>query len=242
MRPRLVMISLGRGAIFSLVALSLSCCSTVKSALQAPVTAAPTPQSADQFQHALELLESGNARDADAVLHLIPKGASEYRSAAYVIEQIESPLSTLFPSDSFGVKVAKDGNLSSLARTYLGNSLAFFGLARYNGIPIPSKVGDGQTIRIPKTSEALQALNRLAAPVAAPPSSIVPAPAKLVDRHRSADEYFHRGLEAFQRQDLDAAIACWDKVLTIDPDYKNAQLNRAQAIRLKINLIKLQRK
>jgi lipoprotein NlpI len=44
---------------------------------------------------------------------------------------------------------------------------------------------------------------------------------------------------AFQRQDLDGAIAAWDKVLALDPDHKDAQLNRAQALKLKENLKKL---
>jgi Tfp pilus assembly protein PilF len=58
-------------------------------------------------------------------------------------------------------------------------------------------------------------------------------------QHKLADEYYQRGLVAFQHQDLDAAIADWDKTLAIDPNFANAQLNRAHAIRLKNNLAKL---
>ena len=46
---------------------------------------------------------------------------------------------------------------------------------------------------------------------------------------------------AFQRQDLDSAISNWDKVLAIDPNYKDTQLNRAQALQLKKNLQELKR-
>jgi Tfp pilus assembly protein PilF len=53
---------------------------------------------------------------------------------------------------------------------------------------------------------------------------------------RAADIYYRSGVAAFQKQDLDGAIAAWDKTLAIDPDHKNAQLNRAQAIELKQNL------
>jgi tetratricopeptide (TPR) repeat protein len=56
---------------------------------------------------------------------------------------------------------------------------------------------------------------------------------------RAADGYYRSGLVAFQRQDLDGAITAWDKALAIQPDHKNAQLNRAQAIELKENLQKL---
>jgi Tfp pilus assembly protein PilF len=53
--------------------------------------------------------------------------------------------------------------------------------------------------------------------------------------------YYERGLVAFQHQDLNTAIADWDKVLAIDPNHKDAQLSRAQAVRLKNNLAKLKK-
>jgi Tfp pilus assembly protein PilF len=56
---------------------------------------------------------------------------------------------------------------------------------------------------------------------------------------KAADIYYRNGVAAFQKQDLDGAIAAWDKTLTIDPDHRNAQLNRAQAIELKQNLQRL---
>jgi hypothetical protein len=45
---------------------------------------------------------------------------------------------------------------------------------------------------------------------------------------------------AFQKQDLDGAIAAWDRVVALEPDYKDVQLSRAQALRLRENLKKLQ--
>ena len=56
---------------------------------------------------------------------------------------------------------------------------------------------------------------------------------------KAADIYYRIGVAAFQKQDLDRAIAAWDKTLTIDPDHKNAQLNRSQATELKQNLQRL---
>jgi Tfp pilus assembly protein PilF len=47
-----------------------------------------------------------------------------------------------------------------------------------------------------------------------------------------ATEY-REGVEAFQRRQLDDAIAHWDRALEIDPDHRDAQINRAQAIELK---------
>ena len=51
--------------------------------------------------------------------------------------------------------------------------------------------------------------------------------------------YYRNGVTALRRQDLDEAIASWDKVLAIDPSHKNAQVNKAQAVELKRNLEKL---
>jgi len=56
---------------------------------------------------------------------------------------------------------------------------------------------------------------------------------------KAADIHYRAGVAAFQKQDLDGAIAAWDKTLAIDPEHKNAQLSRAQALELKQNLQKL---
>ena len=56
---------------------------------------------------------------------------------------------------------------------------------------------------------------------------------------RVSEAYYRDGVAAFQRQDLDNAIAAWDRALAVDPNHRNAQLNRAQAIELKQNLQRL---
>ena len=230
------------------LAVSITACSTARKSVP-PETAISTSDSnsrAARFQHALELLQEGDARGADAELHAYLKDVPESKAALFLIAQIEKPLSELFPADNFAVKVSRNDSLSSLARTYLGDSLAFYGLARYNNIAVPGKVGEGQNIRIPKTPEASLALARI---LAAPSTtSSVPAPPPIAKSSKPADSplklaemYYARGLVAFQHQDLNTAIADWDKVLAIDPNYKDAQLNRAQAIRLKNNLAKLKK-
>jgi Tfp pilus assembly protein PilF len=200
------------------------------------------------LQHALDLLQIGDAKNADVALHTYLKDVPDSKAAAYLIAQIEKPLSDLFPTDSFTIKLSRNDSLSSLAKTYLGDSLAFYGLARYNDIPVPGKISEGQTIRIPRTAVSLQALARITAAAAAPPASAVPAvstPSKSAkaadDSRKLADLYYERGLAAFQHQDLNTAIADWDKVLAIDPNHKDAQLSRAQAVRLKNNLAKLRK-
>ena len=322
------------------------------SASVAPVAKPP----AERFQMALELLQSGQSQQADEELHAYLKDMPYSKPAHDLVVQIETPLDKLFPAENFRVNLAKDESLSSLARTYLGDPLSFYALARYNGIAVPSKVNEGQSIKIPKTPSALAAQQAKAAkapaevtpaalfdrllrqgvivrPLAAAPKPAAVDPwkdikANIGQRHydeairivdtgnfvpnraqaaavasayaacakdaakrdpqksssyavkggrlylqadeptkametlqiaialtpdgaeaktllaeasrKVADRRYKEGLVAFQRQDLDGAIAAWNKVLAIDPGYKDAQLNRAQALKLKENLKKLQ--
>ncbi|MDX1485625.1 MAG: LysM peptidoglycan-binding domain-containing protein [Alphaproteobacteria bacterium] len=53
------------------------------------------------------------------------------------------------------------------------------------------------------------------------------------------DRSYRAGLEAYRRQDLDTAIANWDRVLEIDPEHTNASLYRVQALKLKERLSKM---
>ena len=50
------------------------------------------------------------------------------------------------------------------------------------------------------------------------------------------DTEYRAGLAAFNKQDLDGAIAHWTRVLEIDPDHTNALANKAQAEDLKEKL------
>ncbi len=237
-----------RPGITVLLVGSLAACSTIRNSLQpaAPSVTAPADAGsrAALFQRALDLLQNGDAKGADVALHAYLKDVPDSKAATFLVAQIEKPLSDLFPSDSFTIKLSRNDSLSSLAKTYLGDSLSFYGLARYNDIPVPGKVSEGQSLRIPRTAESLQALARITAAAAAAPAAVatVSKSPKPVDTSRKlADVYYERGLVAFQHQDLNTAIADWDKVLAIDPNHKDAQLNRAQAVRLKNNLAKLRK-
>lgn len=53
------------------------------------------------------------------------------------------------------------------------------------------------------------------------------------------DKYHREASSAYRRQELDVAIAKWDKVLEIDPNHTNAKVYRAQATDLRERLKKL---
>lgn len=48
-----------------------------------------------------------------------------------------------------------------------------------------------------------------------------------------------RAINAYRSQDLDTAIALWDEILAVDPDYESARLYRSQAQALKERLRRL---
>jgi tetratricopeptide (TPR) repeat protein len=230
-----------RIALVLLVA-ALAACSTANKPA-APVVPVMTATPADHLDHAVALLQQGNAKDAEVELHAALTQDPDNKEAQFLMAQIETPVPGLFPAKSFPLKLMKDDSLASVARTYLGDPLAFYGLARFNNIAVPQSVVRGQTIRIPKTPEALAALARRNAPAPVQAATDTPAPVAIKpspeSQHKMALEYYRRGVIAFQHQDLEVAIGFWDKCLAIEPDNTEAQLNRVQAIHLKDNLAKL---
>jgi tetratricopeptide (TPR) repeat protein len=324
-----------------------------------PAAPMPTPGLAprERFALAINLLQQGNAAQADVELKAYLAVMPNSGPAQKMVTQIETPIATLYPAEYFTVTVGPTDSLSSIAGVYLGDVLAFYGLARYNNIDVPSRVATGLNIKIPKTPQTLAAQanrNMMQQASVAPPPPMpnagklppTPPPAatttppgrphdswavirdavaaknydaavkeaeanklnpdkaqaallasayinnaraikagnatlaesqavragqlylEVADRSEDAieplqfavainggdakaqtllstakakteDFYYRAGVTAFQKQDLDGAISAWDKVLAIDPNHKNAQLNRAQAVELKQNLQKL---
>jgi tetratricopeptide (TPR) repeat protein len=329
-----------------------------------PPQATPGLAARERLQLAITLLQQGDAAHAEVELKAYLAEIPNNPSAHNLLSQIETPLEMLYPAENFTVQLGRDETLSFLAGLYLGDALAWYGLARYNDISNPSRVREGQTIRIPSTPTALAAQAMRAQMMAMTPASMTPtmpdeppsaaqqqasaaparppvAPLRPIDpwvsirsdvtagrfenairtaemnnvrpdrtqalvlasayaanaravraadamvagaqalragqlyldpanqpedaipplalaveinpsniqaqtllttaKTRAADTYYRNGLIAFQRQDLDGAIAAWDKVLAIDPNHRNAQLQRAQALELKANLQRLSR-
>ena len=58
-------------------------------------------------------------------------------------------------------------------------------------------------------------------------------------RERASEPHYRAGVQAAQRQDLDGAIAAFDRALALNPEHRNAQLQKAQAQELKANLQRL---
>jgi TolA-binding protein len=253
-------IRLGSPGAAVLSGLVLTGCSAIhgqSAPAPAPQSSKPISNSSTHFQSALGLLRAGRSAEAAAELHSYLEAVPESRQARYLLNQIETPIDRLYPRENFAIKLAHHQSLSEVARLYLGNSLGFYGLARYNGIAVPSRVREGQTIRVPKTpistsvnaqaEAASPALKETTADETAVPNDIGVAShtlptdmsASKADAHQRAEPLYRAGLAAFQKQDLDSAIRDWKKALRLDPKLQDAQISLSQAEKLKANLKKL---
>ncbi|HLY06923.1 MAG TPA: hypothetical protein VKR31_14355 [Rhizomicrobium sp.] len=329
----------------------------------APLAATPNLSPKDRLDLAVGLLQNGDAARAKVELETYLDDVPDSRAAKLLLEEIDTPIAQLYPKQNFAVTLGRHETLSGVAASYLGDPLAFYGLARYNNIAQPGMVIAGQEIRIPATPEALAAQNGFlraqtlattgqqpttngtgdeATPGKALPAALPPVAgakhspadpwaefrsalsarrysdaARLADANafdprngraviiadaymraaelekqanaadacaharkagtiflgalkqpdkarklfqlaltcdpsdavagaglkqanaETAEQYYRRGMIAFQHQDLDGAIAAWNVVISINPHYRDAELNRDEAIQLKANLLKL---
>ena len=78
-----------------------------------------------------------------------------------------------------------------------------------------------------------EALDALQLAVAVSPNDVRARTLLASAKSKTVEIHYRNGLIAFRRQDLDGAIAAWDRVLAIDPNHEKAQANKAQALVLK---------
>lgn len=144
---------------------------------EAQPTATPglTPQ--ERLRTSISLLESGDAAQSRLELLAYLEEEPDSAFAKRLLDQIDEPIETYFPADSFARTLQTGETLSTLARDYLGDPLKFYALARFNGIEVPNKVTVGQTVQIPATEAALAAQEAMLAPPAPPAAEEVAAPA-----------------------------------------------------------------
>src|SRR5712671_2200585 len=117
-----------------------------------------------------------------------------------------------------------------LAAAYAGNAKA---LRASNATQAGSQAVRAGQLYLETANRPEEALEPLRLAVAINPGDARAQILLMSAKNKAADINYRIGIAAFQKQDLDRAIAAWDKTLAIDPEHKNAQLNRAQALELK---------
>jgi len=210
------------------------------------------------FPSAVELLEQGQEEQAEQLLRQLLQAEPNHRQAASLLRQIrEDPATLMGREGSFTYRVQPGETLSRIAQRLLGDTYLFYALARYNGIKVPRQLAGGQTIRVPGKAPPAAAPPAPApapapapsppAPQPAPPPPPPPAPppppdpAEVAAREKAAaiTRHTRAARAAMAKQDLDGAIAAWDKVLQLDPENRTAQLERQKAVDLKERLKKV---
>lgn len=224
----------------------------------------PTLSTAERLREVFRQLELGEVGQAEAELDAYLVEKPEGKVAADLKRQIDLGSNEYYPAESFDVTLMSGQSLSTLAQKYLGTAYQFYALAKYNGIARPNDLKAGQVVRIPLTDFARQALENPQA-VEAEPVQISDAESdiesdiendiegtadnavaeelpvlEVQDLEATADEYHKQASMAFRRQELDQAIALWDKVLEIDPLHQHAMSGRLQAMELRKKLLDLQ--
>jgi LysM repeat protein len=134
--------------------LSLTACQTPPPQPEQPV-ATPVEETLtvkEYIRRGVSYLEVGNEIDARedfvSALELEP----ENKTAAFMLEQIDADPQQYLGRDYFSYTVRRGQVLSTIAKRFLGNSLKFYILARYNNIPNPSVIEVGQVLKIPGKS------------------------------------------------------------------------------------------
>jgi tetratricopeptide (TPR) repeat protein len=120
----------------------------------------------------LKYLEEGKATEARAELVKYMETKKSDR-AKRLLKQIDTPSGQYYPAKNFTVTMKKGESLSTLSRDYLGDAYSFYGLAKYNGIAVPSKINAGQRIKIPATKSSLKHKAKLIAANQAQPKPVV---------------------------------------------------------------------
>lgn len=210
----------------------------------------------ERVKAAVLALERGEEDVARSDLQRVLASDPTNELARKMMDQIQGDAQKEFGAAHFKYQVQPGDRLSDLAQRCLGDKFKFYMLAKYNDLRDSRKIAAGQTVKIPgaqrncaRAPEALKPTNPASAPATAAPAGTAPsapasAPATAAPaatpasapsasaRAESIRRYDREANAAFQRQDLDRAIALWDRLLELDPDNERAKLNRARALDL----------
>jgi LysM repeat protein len=228
------------------------------------IRALPAPGPAAQkevfrlIQQARVLLNDGEEDKARAELECAQQMDNDNKQVACLLRGITVDLSSAQAGDSTPYTVRSGETLGSIAQRFLGDSCEFYMLSRFNKMKSPKQLPVGQLIRLPgriniaappppQPQPPVTAAPARPVPVPAPPRVEAPPPPPPVEvvkkqepspetRRAEVERHYRRGLEAYRRQNLGAAISAYDAVLALDPNHGGARVGRQQAFELQEKL------
>lgn len=136
-------------------------------------TAVPSAQEIQKLvQEAEEALQEGQVERARTELQRALEADPGHRVGQVLMRQIQEPPESFYGRETASYALRANDSLSKVAQRCFSDVHMFYVIARFNRIEVPSRVAQGQVIRIPaRCAAALQA----SAPV--PPSAPAQAPA-----------------------------------------------------------------
>lgn len=192
--------------------------------LDTPLSASASAR--DQVNRAIHLLGAGRVDEARQRLRAALEKSPSDRTALGLVEQIDGdPVALLGKEHRLHTVVAGD-TMSALAERYLGDSLKFFVLSRYNGLDSPSALRVGVSLKMPT--------GNLAAPTSAATNAVVPSPSPA--NAAKADALRLQGLEALNKGDINRAVALLRNAEALDTDDPAIERDLQRALRIQASL------
>ncbi len=205
-----------------------------------PNSSSVTPDLAprERVRVAIELLGEGDARRAEAELEAALEEQPNLRSASRLLEQINGdPAEVLGGGTARAYTVRQGETMSEIAQRFLGDSLLFYALARYNDLDAPNQLSAGQTLMIPRR----QGVSVASAPSAGAESPATPRPTQPLASTPSANasranELRLQGLQHLNGGNVDRAVALLRQARALDASNPAIQRDLDRAVRLQASL------
>jgi Tfp pilus assembly protein PilF len=211
-------------AVVGLALVLSACAATAPRPVAAPAVAPGLPP-AERLSRAIELLDQGQAAAARAELQAILAARPDDARAGRLMREIDQDPRVLLGQRSYPYTVRSGESMSALAERFLGDSLMFYALARYNGIAAPADLTAGRVLMIPGVPRR--------APVAAPPAT-QPQPVKppLVHDRAQARQLRASALESMNRGQINRAVGLLQRAVAVDPDDPVIARDLTRALRI----------
>ncbi|WP_332768317.1 LysM peptidoglycan-binding domain-containing protein [Phenylobacterium sp.] len=198
-------------------------------AAPAPAAPAATPglSARERQNRAVELLGTGQGVLARIELLAVLAEQPGNAVARKLLDQIDRDPRELLGEKHYVYKVRPGDSMSSLADRLLGDSLMFYGLARYNNIADPSQMSVGQTLLIPGVPRKVVPAKPAPAAAAAPAGQRNPV---------RAGQLRGQALEEMNRGAINKAVGLLRQALALDPGNPAIQRDLDRAVRIQANV------
>jgi len=191
---------------------------------------------------AVDMLEAGQEDQARAEIQRALGVDNANKLANSLMRQITADPVQMLGKESWTYTVRPNDTLSRIAGRFMGDIYAFYILARYNDIKVPSRVAGGQVLRIPGKAPPPGSLDPAPAPrasrnapapapaVAPPPPAAAPtpapAPAPVAAPEMSAGEKAMRNGESWERSNrLDRALDEYKRAVSLEQPGAQAKVD-----------------